>query len=292
MPKGTKTKRTGCVSIEPVDGRYRLRFQYKGKRTVIYIGLPATANALPVARELASKLELDIWTDNVDTTFNKYRVKDKATGITVAEVFRLYADYKAQFVKHETLTNYNGTLKALNKYFGMRTAAALSKDDCIKFAVYYATVLQPRVAKERVSNICSAFTWAQERCFVKLNPWQGTASVIRVPPKRRPQPFALHELVVIIAKFRELYPQYADFIEVMVLTGIRPGELAAITWDDYDAEKHRLWIGKTRTRFGESRPPKANKERTLYLSERLVEVIERQPRTDERIFPLKPFVTS
>ena len=77
---------------------------------------------------------------------------------------------------------------------------------------------------------------------------------------------------------------------LMLLTGIRRGEMLGLMWGDYDAKKRELKIQRSMAQeHGKivARPPKWGSYRTLPLSDEACAVLDRQPRTALHIFPTR-----
>jgi integrase len=60
-------------------------------------------------------------------------------------------------------------------------------------------------------------------------------------------------------------PQISSLILVGAYTGLRPGELLALDWDNVNFEEGLLHVRHTLDPFGEKKPPKNGKARTVVL---------------------------
>lgn len=267
----------GCVAAENHRNRIRLRWGYQGKRYYLYTGLPYTQAALKVAQQTAGKIELDMLTGHFDETLVAYgkKVCDKAVlespALTVVEVFQAYTDRKAKTLQRETLWNYTGTANALAKYFGTKSSSSLIKDDVEGFVTWYKTTnLEPRIQRERLVRIASAWDWAISEKLVENNPWKDASKLLKVPSKPQPKPFTQAEVAAILKAFKEsrYYSYYAEYVEFLVGTGCRPSEAIGLQWKHVAKDFKSVWIGSTLTR-GERKGTKTNKDRTLILTPRL-----------------------
>lgn len=71
------------------------------------------------------------------------------------------------------------------------------------------------------------------------------------------------------------YPASANLVEFLLWTGVRPGEAAALKWED--VEPDRVEIRRTRTsQSGALQPTKTGLTRTLLLPKRAVDALRRQ----------------
>lgn len=80
-------------------------------------------------------------------------------------------------------------------------------------------------------------------------------------------------------------PKFADAIRFAVLSAMRRGEVARIEWDDLDAEK-RLVLVRAR------KDPRKARDEWVPLLGGAWDIVQRQPRTDKRIFPFHPVTLS
>lgn len=71
-----------------------------------------------------------------------------------------------------------------------------------------------------------------------------------------------------------------DIIDFCVATAMRIGEVCRITWADFDGRRKMQWI-----RMRKDPKNKATNDQEIPLLPIALEIVKRQPRTDERIFP-------
>lgn len=115
---------------------------------------------------------------------------------------------------------------------------------------------------------------------------------IKVPPKQAPKPFTRAEMTKIIETFRgdRYYSFYTDYVEFLLLSGVRTGEAIGLRWGHISEDCSTMWIGESLTR-GVRRTTKTNKARVIKLSKRLQVLLqERRPQTyeaDTLVFPAK-----
>lgn len=283
---GTKQKsqartQKGCVSVEDHEGRIRLRWRHQGKRYCLSLGFPYNQAALKAARQIASRIELDVLAGHFDESLQAYgkKVVDKAVdeppALTVVELWEVYTNYKAKTVQAKTLWNYKGVTNALEQYFGAKQCCNLTKDDVREFVSWYKTNnLEPHIQRDRLVKLSGAWDWAIAEKIIETNPWQGASKLIKVPPKQKPKPFTTEEVRRIIEAFRNnhYYSYYTPYVEFLFGTGCRPSELIGLQWKHISKDFKTLWIGSTLVR-GERKSTKTNKDRTLVLTTRLREIL-------------------
>lgn len=82
------------------------------------------------------------------------------------------------------------------------------------------------------------------------------------------------EEVLVTTKATENATRYA-IILTLATTGMRKGELAALTWEDIDFEKMTISITKTRDEYGVRDPKTRNSIRTINMSQELAEHLKK-----------------
>lgn len=74
-------------------------------------------------------------------------------------------------------------------------------------------------------------------------------------------------------------PWVKPLVILAIETGMRRGELLSIRWDDFDPTSRVIHLMKTKNGY----------ERTVPLSPVALRTLTSLPRTDDRVFPLKPY---
>ena len=115
------------------------------------------------------------------------------------------------------------------------------------------------------------FGWLLENDWVEVNPMQGVARP--VPERSRDRFLSKLELPVVWQAFDAAGPAFAGMLKVLLLTGQREGEIAALKWSevvDLEGEDPRLELPAERT--------KNRKPHVVPLSLQAVSIIRAQPR--------------
>jgi integrase len=85
---------------------------------------------------------------------------------------------------------------------------------------------------------------------VQHNPWEAVLRRIKVPPKQAPKPFTREEMSAVITAFRSdrYYSFYADYVEFLLLSGVRIGEANSLRWRHVADDCSTMWIGESLSR--------------------------------------------
>jgi integrase len=116
--------------------------------------------------------------------------------------------------------------------------------------------------------------------FITGEKWQflpNPLSNIKRPPPDAPRSRRLvdDEEERIVSALTEYGPAYALTFMLLISTTMRMGELFALTWDQFDAERSRMNIKVSKTG-----------ERECPLSIESIELLSRLPRNEDRVIPI------
>jgi len=154
---------------------------------------------------------------------------------------------------------------------GRTKVAGVTYADCED--LHHSMRDKPVQANRTLSTLKSAFAFAMRRGWRNDNP---AALVMRNPEVPRERYLTDEEVPRLFAAIANCSnPVIADAIRLLLLTGARKGEVTAMRWTDVDL-KTGIWLKPT-TKTG--RPHRTT------LSAPAKEIIARQPRTDDLVFP-------
>lgn len=282
------------VSVEALSDRgLRLRWRHGSKRHCLALGLPDSLTNRAVAETKARQIELDIVSGHFDESLDSYRLQPRVkerVRLSVPELFERFMKEKEKDVYKRTMEKYHVTLKYLRSYFGNKQAVELTEVLGQKFAD--SLELAELTLKERITLIKAAWDYGIKLNLVQHNPWEAVLRRIKVPPKQAPKPFTREEMSAIITAFRSdrYYSFYADYVEFLLLSGVRIGEAIGLRWGHVGDDCSTMWIGESLSR-GVRKTTKTNRARVIKLSKRLQELLQQRrsekPETDALVFPAK-----
>ena len=228
MGKDLKGKELGVGITQRKDGLYQGRYKDRfGKYKTIY-----NAKLTVLRKDLACAIS-----DNV----NYSSVQDD---ITLDAWFNRWVEvYKKKSVRPNTLREYTNTYnKSISPYLGQRNINSLIKSD-IQLLIDRAS--EDNYKYERQNKIkvilTDMFARAIEDDLMIKNPAKG----VKLRADKEVKAFALS-----LEQQEEFFNTckgtfYDNLYNVAVNTGLRPGELFALTLDDVNLEKGYIDVNKT-----------------------------------------------
>jgi integrase len=138
------------------------------------------------------------------------------------------------------------------------------------------------VSRNRLRSSLSAFfTWIIQEGFIEANPVIGTRKIDEGGSRERVlTQTELAQLWSVLGQSNSVpLGQYGDVVRLLILTGQRRNEIAALRWDEVDFDRAVITLPPSRT--------KNNRTHELPLSPLALAILQRQPRRkgQEFVFP-------
>lgn len=248
----------------------RLTFSYKGQRCRESLGLPPTkTNVKFAAGKLAAiRHEIKTGTFNYAAHFpNSERAKEQANklkgiGARIGELCKEYQKMKYTDLATSSQRRYSVAFDQCLAIIGVdRLMDSLFPED---FMNLRAELLATRAAStaNHYMNVFRGFVqfleknkYTKHNLLAELAPAQDSGT--------EPDPFDLDEFQRAVAACNNEI--HRNIITFSIYTGIRPGELAALAWEDIDLIKGKATISRALS-DDELKLPKTNKTRVILLS--------------------------
>ncbi len=159
--------------------------------------------------------------------------------------------YKGTVREHVYERNFAHFKNHINSYFKKHILKNIKPIELEKWQLILLNKYKPNTVVKYRSIFYSIFDKALQNNHIKINPLTRVKSPLSIKKKMKTlavkeednvNPFTFKEIeeIISIAKGNLYY-----IIYFMFLTGIRPGELIALTWKDIDYNKKRIAIEKT-----------------------------------------------
>ncbi len=210
------------------DGRFQGRFTFNGCRYTLYDR---------DLDELQKKMRAALYE-------MEHGIYGKLSNITVNTWFEFWInEYKLESVKNSTIILYTTSYE---RY--VKETLGEKKLDSIKplhIQKLYNTLKQQGLSLGTIQIVNSVlnnlFTQAVKNDLIRKNPCYGV--VMPKGTKKERRVMTQEEQKVFIKEVKEDF--YGTICIVALATGLRIGELTALTWDDIDFDKHLLEVNRT-----------------------------------------------
>jgi integrase len=280
-------KKIGKVSIELFNRSYRLRWTVRGRRYYLLVGKADTNAAKIVAEARAQEINSDILFGRFDESLARYsqahadRVAATKKGLDLREVWE---KYKIHQRRRAAKTTQKDNWKTVDRAIDKLTAEQMLLD---RAELVLPKLLQSYSAgtiRRVLAEINAACNWAAENKLIESNPY--TRLVKQLPKQqqgdRAREIFTAAEIKKILVAMRadKAAAFYANYVEFLALTGFRPEEAIALTWNDLTATesgKLSIRVNKAHTK-GVLKSTKTNERRDFPCNEQLKKFLGELPK--------------
>ncbi|WP_408973081.1 tyrosine-type recombinase/integrase [Planktothrix sp.] len=292
-------EKVGKIAVETFKGSYRLRWTVNSKTQTLTIG-KVSKESLKVANAKASQIDLDIMTGNYDETLVKYDARRAAKSIqspTQDEtLLTLWESYKAISKKSVALTTQSEQWSQVDrclskikepKLFELKSASDLLAELLNHYSV--STIERVLTDINAACNLAVDMEKIEKNPYRKLKRFLPDVITKGGETERTKQSFTDNDLKNILNAFKTnqfqninspySHSYYYPFIQFCTLTGCRPGEAIAITWDDIKVKDDKTWLNINKSYSkGILKTPKTNESRLFPVNDELLRVIESFPK--------------
>ncbi|MCR5629823.1 tyrosine-type recombinase/integrase [Eubacterium sp.] len=221
------------------SGLYEKRFTVDGKRHSIY------AKTLKELQEKEFKKRQDIekglykngYTKNKNITFNKY--------------FLEFLDNKKRYVKENTLYTYNMIYEQyIKKSLGKRKVKDIEKREIENLQKELLTKISITTVNYTIMIIGQVLENAIKDDIITRNNARLVKNIKNTDVKANEtihRALSEQEQKLFMNEIKENYNLYYEFFALLISSGMRFGECAALTWNDIDYENNVIHINKTIT---------------------------------------------
>ncbi|HEY9864270.1 MAG TPA: tyrosine-type recombinase/integrase, partial [Candidatus Obscuribacterales bacterium] len=303
--------RTGRVSVESFKGSYRLRWTLNGKTHTLTVG-SISKESLKIAQAKSSQIDLDITLGQFDPTLVKYdsrrAIQTPPTGKqTQHNIKTIWEQYKVLMAGKVEITTQKTTWAQVD-----RCLASVSNPELLNFnqasslIVYLLEKYKTGTLSRVFDDINAAFNLCNELGAIDeiKNPYsalkkRGLIDSSSESGSRTREAFSTQDLKTIWDAFKnnryvfnkKQFPHsyYYPFVQFCTLTGCRPEEAIALTWDDIKHKDNRVLIDFCKAfSKGILKGTKTGESRLFPVNNELLETIESFPRIQNEnnlIFP-------
>lgn len=237
------------AGVEFIGQTIRIRFTWKGQRRCETLSLPQTPKGIKAAADLRANVMSLAKLGILDET--RYAEFFPASSYATSSAMPTFGEYAQSWLNGRdivkgTRDNY---LFSLNIYW-MPVLAMVPMDQItstlLRRIIGEINWKRPSIKRASLQRLNPIFVTAALDGLIQRNP----LSSIETPgPARRDiDPFTVDEANTIIAHMYQALPNsvkiYAALVEFAFFTGMRPGEIYALRWEDVDEMKRTVHVYK------------------------------------------------
>lgn len=259
-------------SITKRGDTYRVQIRRKG--------YPAECKTFP------TKAAAVAWMRQREADMDRGVVVVQGHDVTVRRLVQVYRDMRDRTRPISDASNEHYQLKTLDRLLGDRYPARMTPDDLVAFASARRDEgAGPYTINMDISKLGTVLRFGAAALRVSLPDVVGSARpllkhlrMIGGGGKRERRPTD-DELDRILSYMREKHGQvYADCVAFHAVSAMRRGEVCELRWSDITADRVAT-VARKHPRLGKTN------ERVPLVAEAW-DIVQRQARTDDRVFPL------
>lgn len=239
----------------------------------------------PISKYCNTKAEANEWAHRTKQLIREGKPPVEVDGLTVADLIRKYRRLRDLARPIADTSNEHYQLNGLTKTLGSYSAAALSLDDLVGWATRRRDEgAGPYTINMDLSKLGTVYRYAGQELGL-ADPTRAARAkldylgLIGDGGRRERRPTE-EELLLVMERLAERHGKlYADAVLFAAVSAMRRGEVTSILWKDVD-EKRRL-VGCWR-----KHPRRGKTWEMVPLLPEAWKILQRQPREDERCFPI------
>ncbi|MDX8384167.1 MAG: tyrosine-type recombinase/integrase [Ghiorsea sp.] len=266
------------VKLPAVKKSIRLSFQYRGMQCKETVKLaPSKNNLRYVARlkaEIDRKIELgnfvygDYFPDSNTKTAKLFTPARQTT--TISAALATYIASISRTLSDTTFREYTSSIKRINGGIGTLSIEAITA------TIIREWIYSLECSPKRINNILVPLRGMFKDLFadgvIEKNPMERVKN-LKIT-KHDPEPLSQDELSRLLAV---LEPMAANLITFAAWTGLRTGELLAVTWGDIDLKAKTCRVNKSISRGVLKDSPKTSSGfRTIEMLPKAIEALQDQ----------------
>lgn len=267
------------AGIEVRNAAIRIRFAWKGKRYSETLALPPTQAGIAAASRLRDQVTQMIKLGIFDEM--KYAELFPNSPHAISSVARGFGRYAqvwldSRSIAEGTRDNYKSVLNIWWMPYLATTPLQNMTTALMRELVVQIPWTSDGVKANAMSKLSTILDSAVSDKLITVNPMEGLDIPGRTEAKI--DPFTQEEADRIIAALYDTqhWPSqiYAAFFEFAFYTGMRPGEIAALRWDEVNFEKRMAHVCRTVAKKEIVERTKTKKDRYVLLNERALHALQ------------------
>lgn len=259
------------ASITKVGSSWRALIRRKGHKSL--------------CKTFKTKAQAEVWARQRETEIDRGEIVAAPGALTVGDLLQAYRELRDQSRPIADTSNEHYMLKHLKAGLGENRVSALSSQHLVSFCqLRKEEGAGPYTINMEISKLGTAMRYAGAFLRVTVpdvvtqaRPLLNHLGLIGGGGKRERRPTE-DEITALLKTLKE---PFADIVRFGIATAMRRGEIVKLLWTDLDAEKKLVLVRDRK----DPRKKQGNDQWVPLLGEAW-EIVQRQPREGERIFPV------
>ncbi|MDE7185373.1 MAG: site-specific integrase [Lachnospiraceae bacterium] len=270
--------RLGAGTRKRTDGMLEKRFTVNGRRYSIYAR--TSKELVQKEQEIRKKIEAGIYTDNRSLTLDKY-FEEWLTGKRNGTKGNTLKTYKSYYYKH------------VSPKIGSRKVQQIERREILALQKEIAEHLSVSTCNTVLKMLKVVLNDAIQDAVISKSPADGIKSLKDTDTKASEtyhRALTEQEQKDFMQEMAQDY--YYEFVSLLLCTGMRSGEAAALTWDDIDYKQNVIHVVKTAT-FNEDgtatigSPKSEAGKRDIPLNDTIKDILLRQRKKQGSIIQIE-----
>ncbi|HAT4516327.1 TPA: site-specific integrase [Serratia marcescens] len=274
------------TGVENHGGFLRIWFMYKGERVREALGAPDTAKNRRIAGDLRSAICYDIKTGRFDyaerfpSSHNLAKFGIERNEITLNQLAEKWLSIKEMELATSTKSKYESKIANTLPFIGVnRLASSVRQEDILVARKEMLTGFQAighghKSAKRGrsvstvngyIGCLVSMFRFALANGYVASDPTANISPLTK--SKSLPDPLSREEFMRMMDAIK--IRQTRNLWSVAIYTGLRHGELCALSWEDIDLHAGSITVRRNLIKNGQFKLPK-----TAAGTDRIVQLVQ------------------
>ncbi|WP_459378635.1 tyrosine-type recombinase/integrase [Serratia sp. ser-z] len=274
------------TGVENHGGFLRIWFMYKGERVREALGAPDTAKNRRIAGDLRSAICYDIKTGRFDyaerfpSSHNLAKFGIERNEITLNQLAEKWLSIKEMELATSTKSEYESKIANTLPFIGVnRLASSVRQEDILVARKEMLTGFQAighghKSAKRGrsvstvngyIGCLVSIFRFALANGYVASDPTANISPLTK--SKSLPDPLSREEFMRMMDAIK--IRQTRNLWSVAIYTGLRHGELCALSWEDIDLHAGSITVRRNLIKNGQFKLPK-----TAAGTDRIVQLVQ------------------
>jgi integrase len=292
-PRGKKGEAHTCLD----KGTIKIYWRYKGRtHSMMRAWRPDNPVHVRFVEQLRLRISNDLATGNYDPTLAKYDPRGKADlpDQYIRSLSALWIAFKQASENRVAETTQKRYWAMCDKAIELASQNSLVPESLRDFKELLLQKYALTTTKRILQMLRAAYNWAKDEDLVEAvddNPFSKLQSSLKEPKSSRScRAFSQKEVDSILRIFESEAVEYINFVKFLFLTGCRPEEAIALTWNNVKGgfiifdSAYSAGILKT-TKTGESRSLPVNSSLNDVLADQQLVTLKNVVNSNSLVFP-------